>query len=173
MGALRIARLMSLRVLAALLTAAGVLAVWILRVLKRAPSPSEVRTGVRDHAIVMPFLGHTAKIVLGTLAYNAFVFLIVEPILRLWFPPLKPWEHVAGLFGSSRTTYDDVAPTVATILWIAGNALVITLLNRRLQVAREVSTVTELPNDGYATDHSTRADSSLVGAGSGDARGRR
>ena len=73
MGALRIARLMSLRALAALLSAAGALVVWILRALKRAPSPSEVRTGVRDHAIVLPFLGHTAKIVLGTLAYNAFV----------------------------------------------------------------------------------------------------
>lgn len=173
MGALRIARLMGLRVLAVLLTAAGAAAVWVLRVLKRAPSPSEVRAGARDHAIVLPFLGHAGKIVLGTLAYNAFVFLIVEPILRIWFPPLKPWERVTGLFGSSRTTYEDVVPTVATVLWIAGNALVITLLNRRLQVAREVSTVSGLPNDRYATDHSTRADSSLVGAGSGDARGRR
>ena len=94
---------------------------------------------------------------LGTLAYNAFVFFVVEPILRIWFPPLKPWEHVAGLFGSSRTTYEDVVPTVATVLWIAGNALVITLLNRRLQVAREVSKVTQPPNDLYAPDHSTRA----------------
>lgn len=170
MGALRIARLMSLRLLAALLAAAGVLVVWILRLLKRAPSPSEIRTGVRDHAMVMPFLGHTAKIVLGTLAYNAFVFLIVEPVLRIWFPPLKPWEHVAGLFGSARTTYDDVAPTVATILWIAGNALVITLLNRRLQVAREVSRVTQPPNDFYAPDHSTHVDS-LVGAGARGERG--
>ena len=164
---------MSLRALAALLSAAGAVVVWILRALKRAPSPSEVRTGVRDHAIVLPFLGHTAKIVLGTLAYNAFVFLIVEPILRIWFPPLKPWERVTGLFGASRTTYQDVVPTVATVLWIAGNALVITLLNRRLQVAREVSKVNELPNDGYASNHSTRADSSLVGAGAGEARGRR
>lgn len=170
MGALRIARLMSLRVLAALLTAAGALAVWILRALKRAPSPSGVRTGVRDHAIVMPFLGNTAKIVLGALAYNAFVFLVVEPILRIWFPPLKPWEHVAGLFGSSRTTYDDVAPTVATMLWIAGNALVITLLNRRLQVVREVSKVTQPSSNLYVPDHSTRADS-LVGVGARGERG--
>ncbi len=173
MGALRVAQLLALRVLAALLTAAGIVAVWVLRALKKAPSPSEVRTGVRDHAIVLPFLGHTAKIVLGTLAYNAFVFLIVEPILRIWFPPLKPWERVTGLFGSSRTTYEDVVPAVATVLWIAGNALVITLLNRRLQVAREVSTVTELPNDRYASDHSTHADSSLVGAGTGHTPGRR
>ena len=161
---------MSLRVLAVLLTAAGALAVAVLRVLRRAPSPSDVTAGIRNRAIVLPFLGHSAKIVLGTLAYNAFVFLVVEPILRIWFPPLKPWEHVASLFGSSRTTYDDVAPTVATILWIAGNALVITLLNRRLQVAREVSTVTQPSNNLYATDHSTRADS-LVGAGARGERG--
>jgi hypothetical protein len=63
---------------------------------------------------------------------------LVEPILRRWFPPLKPWEHVQGVFGSTRTTYQDIVPVVATVLWIAGNALVITLLNRRLQVARDV-----------------------------------
>ncbi len=94
---------------------------------------------LRTRRFFWPWLTQSYKLVLGTVAYNAFVFLIVEPILRRWFPPLKPWEHVSGFFtGSTRTTYDQVLPTIATVLWIAGNALVITILNRRLQVARGV-----------------------------------
>jgi len=83
---------------------------------------------VRSRAFLWPWLTNSWKLVLGTLAYNAFVFLFVKPILRAWFPPLKPWEHVTGVFSGTRTTYEDLLPTVATILWIAGNALVVTLL---------------------------------------------
>ena len=173
MGALRVAHLLSLRVLATLLAAGGAVAVVSIRGMKRLRGPAQAAAGIRDRAIVGPWLGHSAKLVLGTLAYNAFVFFIIEPILRIWFPPLKPWEHVTGIFGSSRTTYEEIVPTVATALWIAGNALVIVLLNRRLQVAREVSTVTQAPNDLYAPSDSIHAADSLVGAGTGDARGHR
>lgn len=139
METLRIAKLMGIRALAWLITMVGALALLSIQLLKRLRHPAKLLTGIRDRALLWPWLTHSTKLVLGTLAYNAFVFLLVEPILRQWFPPLKPWEHVQGVFaGSTRTTYDDIVPTVATVLWIAGNALVITLLNRRLQVTRAV-----------------------------------
>lgn len=139
MEAFRIAKLWGLRALALLITIVGALALLSIQVLKKLRPPAMWVTGLRDRALLWPWLTHSTKLVLGTLAYNVFVFLLVEPILRRWFPPLKPWEHVQGVFaGSTRTTYDDILPVVATALWIAGNALVITVLNRRLQVAREV-----------------------------------
>lgn len=139
MEALRIAKLIGIRALALLIAVVGGLAVLSIQLLKKLSHPAKLLAALRDRALLWPWLTHSTKLVLGTLAYNAFVFLLVEPILRRWFPPLKPWEHVQGVFaGSTRTTYDDILPVVATALWIAGNALVITLLNRRLQVARGV-----------------------------------
>jgi len=74
----------------------------------------------------------TAKLFAGTLAYNVFVLFVVEPVLRKWFPPLSPWEHVKGVFGHPRTTYEQIVPIVATTLWIMGNAFIIVTLNRKL-----------------------------------------
>jgi len=110
----------------------------VVRAAKNVPPPAQWRDRLRQRHFLWPWLTQSYKLVLGTLAYNAFVFVVVEPVLRRWFPPLKPWEHVTGIFGGTRATYEDIGPTVATILWIAGNALIITLLNRRLQVARDV-----------------------------------
>jgi hypothetical protein len=138
MEAIRVARLFCIRAAAVILTAAGTAILALFAFLKRQ-SPGELVRDLRSRSVLWPWLTHSTKLVIGTLAYNLFVLLAVQPILRKWFPPLKPWEHVQGVFaGSTRTTYEDVVPAVATVLWIAGNALVITLLNRRLQVARDV-----------------------------------
>ena len=137
MESLRAAKLAGIRTLVVLLSATGA-AVRALLVFLKKRSPGQVLRDLRSRSVLWPWFTHSTKLVLGTLAYNTFVFVFVEPILRRWFPPLKPWEHVQGVFGSTRTTYEDIVPAVATVLWIAGNALVITLLNRRLQVARHV-----------------------------------
>lgn len=138
MESLRTAKLMGIRMLVVLLSATGVAVRALLSFLKKLSSPADVLRELRSRSLLWPWFTHSTKLVLGTLAYNTFVFVLVEPILRRWFPPLKPWEQVQGVFGSTRTTYQDIVPVVATVLWIAGNALVITLLNRRLQVARDV-----------------------------------
>jgi len=138
MEALRVAKLFGIRALVAVLVVGGSAATAVIRCAKKLPAPSEVVDGVRHRQVLWPWLTQSYKLVLGTLAYNVFVFVVVEPILRRWFPPLKPWEHVTGIFAGTRTTYEDIVPAIATTLWIAGNALVITLLNRRLQVARDV-----------------------------------
>lgn len=91
----------------------------------------------RTRAVLWPWMTESAKLYAGTLAYNVFALLIVQPLLRRWFPPLKPWEHVTGLFGGARTTYEEIVPVVATTLWILGNALLIVLMNRRLRSTRE------------------------------------
>jgi len=75
----------------------------------------------------------SVKLIVGTLAYNVFALMVVQPLLRKWFPPLKPWEHVTGLFGHSRTTYHEIVPVVATTLWIIGNALLLAMMNRNLR----------------------------------------
>ena len=137
MESLRAAKLAGIRTLVVLLSATGA-AVRALLVFLKKRSPGQVLRDLRSRSVLWPWFTHSTKLVLGTLAYNTFVFVFVEPILRRWFPPLKPWEHVQGVFGSTRTTYEDIVPAVATVLWIGGNALVITLLNRRLQVARHV-----------------------------------
>lgn len=122
---LRVAKRIGVRALAALLVAVGALAVASIRGLK----------ALRKRALLWPWLAQSYRLVLGTIAYNAFVFLIVQPVLRRWFPPLSPWEHVQGVFsGSTRATYEDVVPVVATGMWIAGNALVITLARRKAQI---------------------------------------
>jgi hypothetical protein len=129
MEALRIARLVGIRVLAAILVAGGVLVVASISVTKALCKPRESFQQLRTRKVLWPWLTNSYRLVLGTLAYNAFVFLLIEPILRRWFPPLSPWEHVQGVFsGSTRTTYEQMVPAVATGLWIAGNALVVTLL---------------------------------------------
>ncbi len=138
MELLRLAKGIGIRALAALLIIVAAAVTASIRLAKRLERPDEVIAALRARKFFWPWLTHSYKLVLGTLAYNAFVFVVVEPVLRQWFPPLKPWEHLQGIFGSTRTTYDEILPTVATALWIAGNALVIVLLNRRLQVARDV-----------------------------------
>lgn len=138
MEAIRVAWLFCIRAAAVILAAAGTALLALFAFLKRQ-SPGELLRDLRSRRVLWPWLTHSGKLLMGALAYNAFVLFAVQPILRKWFPPLKPWEHVQGVFaGSTRTTYEDIVPAVATALWIAGNALVITLLNRRLQVARDV-----------------------------------
>jgi hypothetical protein len=135
---LRASRLVGIRTLAALLVAVGALVIVSIRFLKKLHHPMAMVDEIKKRTVLWPWLANSYKLILGTLAYNAFVFLVVEPILRRGFPPLKPWEHVTGVFaGSTRTTYEEIAPLIATVLWIAGNALVITLLhgNRRQPVA--------------------------------------
>jgi hypothetical protein len=155
MVTIQVARQIGIRTLVAVLLAVGAVITLTLRFLKKLRRPTELVSGLRDRALLWPWLTHSTKLVLGTLAYNVFVFLVVEPILRIWFPPLKPWEHVTGVFGSSRTTYEEIVPTVATALWIAGNALVVVLLNRRLQVARDVSKVTQRFEQPLCLDESS------------------
>jgi len=129
MEALRIARLIGIRVLAAILVAGGVAVVTTIRLVQGLRSPRESLQRLRTRRLLWPWLTNSYRLVLGTLGYNLFVFLLIEPILRRWFPPLTPWEHVQGVFsGSTRTTYEQVVPAVAMTLWIAGNAMVVTLL---------------------------------------------
>jgi hypothetical protein len=136
--AIRVAWLFCLRSATVILTAAGAAALALFALLKKQ-SPGELVRDLKSRRVLWLWLTQSGKLLMGALAYNAFVLLAVQPILRKWFPPLKPWEHLQGVFaGSTRTTYEDIVPAVATALWIAGNALVITLLNRRLQVARDV-----------------------------------
>lgn len=138
MESLRAARLIGIRTLMVLLSAIGAAVRAFILFLKKR-NAAELFRDLRSRSVLWPWLTHSTKLVIGTLAYNVFVLLAVQPILRKWFPPLKPWEHVQGIFaGSTRTTYEELVPVVATALWIGGNALVITLLNRRLQVARDV-----------------------------------
>ena len=88
---------------------------------------------LRARAVLWPWMTQSMKLYIGTLAYNAFALVVVQPLLKKWFPPLKPWEHVTGLFGHSRTTYEEIVPVVATALWIIGNALLFALMNRNLR----------------------------------------
>jgi hypothetical protein len=92
---------------------------------------------LRSRAVLWPFMTQSVKLFVGTLAYNAFALFLVQPLLKHWFPPLKPWEHVTGLFGDSRMTYQEIVPAVATTLWILGNALLVVLMNRNLRNTRE------------------------------------
>ena len=88
---------------------------------------------LRTRAVLWPWMTQSVKLYIGTLAYNAFALIVVQPLLKKWFPPLKPWEHVTGLFGHSRTTYEEIVPVVATTAWIVGNALLFALMNRNLR----------------------------------------
>ena len=88
---------------------------------------------LRSRAVVWPWMTTSARMIAELVAYNAFVLFIIEPLLRRWFPPLKPWEHVTGLFGGARTTYEEIVPAVATTLWILGNAFLLAMMNRRLR----------------------------------------
>ncbi|HXV13223.1 MAG TPA: hypothetical protein VEC56_03365 [Candidatus Krumholzibacteria bacterium] len=126
---LRVAKRIGIRALAALMVIGGALAIALIRALKALANPTDLLARLRRRALLWPWLTQSYKQVIGMVAYNAFVFFLVEPILRRWFPPLKPWEHVTGIFsGGTRTTYEEIVPTVATALWIAGNALVIVFL---------------------------------------------
>jgi hypothetical protein len=91
---------------------------------------------LRTRAVLWPWMTQSVKLFGGTLAYNAFALLVVQPLLRRWFPPLKPWEHVTGLFSGPRTTYEEIVPVVATTIWILGNALLVVLMNRNLRQTR-------------------------------------
>jgi hypothetical protein len=94
---------------------------------------SATTSALRTRAVLWPWMTQSVKLFIGTLAYNAFAFIVVQPLLKKWFPPLKPWEHVTGLFGHSRMTYEQIVPVVATTLWIFGNALLFAMLNRNLR----------------------------------------
>ena len=88
---------------------------------------------LRSRALLWPWMTQSVKLFAGTVAYNAFALVVVQPLLRKWFPPLKPWEHVTGLFGHSRTTYEELVPIVATTLWIFGNAFLFARMNRKFR----------------------------------------
>jgi len=95
---------------------------------------SATTSALRTRAVLWPWMTQSVKLFIGTLAYNAFALIVVQPLLKKWFPPLKPWEHVTGaLSGHSRTTYEQVVPIVATTLWIIGNALLFAMMNRNLR----------------------------------------
>jgi hypothetical protein len=99
---------------------------------------SATTSALRTRAVLWPWMTQSVKLFIGTLAYNAFALIVVQPLLKQWFPPLKPWEHVTGaLSGHSRTTYEQVVPIVATTLWIIGNALLFALMNRNLRRTQE------------------------------------
>lgn len=91
-----------------------------------------------SRTLLYPWMTESAKLFAGTVAYNVFVLFVVEPVLRNWFPPLSPWEHVKGVFGHQRTTYEQIVPIVATSLWIAGNAFIIVMMNRKLHHHKRV-----------------------------------
>jgi hypothetical protein len=98
--------------------------------LQRLKNPAQFLRVLQSRTVIWPWLVRSYKLLLGTLAYNVFVLVFVQPLLRKWFPPLKPWEHVKGVFGgSTRTTFEELVPVVGTTLWILGNALIFTLLN--------------------------------------------
>ena len=94
---------------------------------------SAATAALRTRAVLWPWMTQSVKLWIGTLAYNAFALIFVQPLLKKWFPPLKPWEHVTGLFGHSRLTYEQIVPAFATTLWILGNALLVVLMNRNLR----------------------------------------
>ena len=86
---------------------------------------------LQSRQVIWPWLTRSYKLLLGTLAYNVFVLVFVQPLLRKWFPPLNPWEHVKGVFGgSTRTTFEELVPVVGTALWILGNGLIFALFSR-------------------------------------------
>lgn len=95
---------------------------------------SATTSALRARALLWPWMTQSVKLFIGTLTYNAFALIVVEPLLKKWFPPLRPWEHVTGaLSGHSRTTYEQIVPVVATTLWILGNALLFALMKRNLR----------------------------------------
>jgi hypothetical protein len=99
---------------------------------------SATTVALRTRAVLWPWMTQSVKLFIGTLAYNAFALIVVQPLLKKWFPPLKPWEHVTGaLSGHSRTTYEQIVPVVATTMWILGNALLFALMNRNLRRTQE------------------------------------
>lgn len=95
--------------------------------------PADILAALRSRRVLWPWMTHSVKQVIGLVAYNLFVLLLVQPLLRQWFPPLKPWEHVTGVFDGGRTTYEELVPAVANTLWILGNALIFALMNRDLR----------------------------------------
>ncbi|HKW13649.1 MAG TPA: hypothetical protein VJS69_04100 [Candidatus Krumholzibacteria bacterium] len=111
----------------------------VIRPLAAALAWASVTTSaLRSRAVLWPWMTQSVKLFIGTLMYNAFALIVVQPLLKKWFPPLKPWEHVTGaLSGHSRTTYEQIVPLVATTLWIMGNALLFALMNRNLRRTQE------------------------------------
>ena len=112
---------------------------------------SSAVAALRTRTVIWSWTTQSVKLFIGTLAYNAFALIFVQPLLRKWFPPLKPWEHVTGLFGHSRTTYEEIVPVVATTLCILGNALLFALMNRNLR-----QTQSTIAAGGAATALDTR-----------------
>ena len=105
---------------------------------------------LQSRQVIWPWLTRSYKLLLGTLAYNVFVLVVVQPMLRKWFPPLNPWEHVQGVFaGSTRTTFEELVPVVGTTIWILGNGLIFAVFNRDSgapthSVLAEGGTITQL-----------------------------
>ena len=93
---------------------------------------------LRSKEVYQLWLKKSVSLLLGSLAYNLFVILILVPILRLWFPPLSGWEHVRSFFtGTHRSTYQDLLPYVGPAIWILGNGFWFALLSRNLKEARQ------------------------------------
>jgi len=102
--------------------------------------PREAWCLLKTRRLLWPWLSCSVKLLIGTLAYNLFVLFAVQPLLRKWFPPLSPWEHVSGLFGGTRMTYETLVPTVSAAIWIVGNGLLFALLGENLRKTHEAIT---------------------------------
>ena len=80
----------------------------------------------------------SSSLLLSTLIYNVVVIAVIRPLLRMFFPPLSPWENVKHFVGgSSRLTYNELLPYFGPAFWILGNGLLFALLNRNLKEAQE------------------------------------
>jgi hypothetical protein len=145
----RIARVRAIRALAMLMAALAATPRVVRWLASRLKDPVGVYRALRSRTLLWPWLSRSSKLLLGTLAYNVFLIVAIQPVLRKLFPPLKPWEHVAGIFGgSTRTTYEHLVPIVGATIWIVGNGLLFAFLNRDLRKAHapfaEGGTITPL-----------------------------
>ncbi len=140
MEALPVARKRLIRTSAAVLAAVSAGLRAMPRVAAMLQHPREAWRALKTRRLLWPWLNCSVKLLIGTLAYNAFVLLVVQPLLRTWFPPLSTWEHVKGVFGGTRTTYESLVPIVSAIIWIAGNGLLFALLGENLRKTHEAIT---------------------------------
>lgn len=136
---LRVARRLFVRALAGLLFAVSVGVRVVRLLLASLVHPSrEFHRVLRSRKVLWPWLTRSSKLLIGTIAYNAFVLFLVQPLLRAWFPPLSPWEHVQGIFGHTRTTYEHLVPIVSAAAWILGNGLLFAYLEGDLRKTQAV-----------------------------------
>jgi hypothetical protein len=96
--------------------------------------------------VLRAWFSRSTNLLIGTLAYNLFVIVVLQPILANLFPPLNGWEHVRSVFtGHSRYTYKDLLPYVGPVIWVVGNGLCFAMLNRNLHEAQDAVRQEEKP----------------------------